>query len=139
MPKMPFSKSYVNHEVIIEKQKRTNSRKSLNPQLSEMYIDVNRNTYTDGKRELLQALKELKKSHVTVPEENVYAQDLTREARFYSNRTLHEYAKKSLLEAHRLLPMNLNITTAMSECFLNCGQFTEALMAANIVLNHVRN
>ena len=25
----------------------------------------------------------------------------------------------------------------MSECLLNCGQFTEALMAANIVLSHV--
>ena len=98
---MAFSNSYVNHEVTIEKRKRTSSRKSLNPQLSEMYIDVSRNTFTDGKSELLQALKELKK-HITVEEENVYAQDLVREARFYSNRTQHEYAKKSLFEAHRL-------------------------------------
>ena len=134
---MGFSNSFVNHEVTIQKQKRTNSRKSLNPQISETYIDVNRNTFTDGKRELLQALKELKKSYISVPE-NVYAKDLTREARFYSNRTLHEYAKRSLSEAHRLLPTDLNITTAMSECFLNCGQFTEALMAANVVLSHVR-
>ena len=88
----------VNHEVRLGARKRSKNYESLSPRMMDIYVDSARNTATTEGRELLTALKELKKSSQEEMEEDIRVRILTREAQHYTSRNLHQQARDILIE-----------------------------------------
>ena len=88
----------VNHEVRLGARKRSKNYESLSPRMMDIYVDSARNTATTEGRELLTALKELKKSSQEEMEEDIRVRILTREAQHYTSRNLHTQARDILIK-----------------------------------------
>ena len=92
----------VNHEVRLGARKRSKNHESLSPRMMDIYVDSARNTATTEARELLTALKELKKCSQEAMEEDTRARILTREAQHYTTRKLHPQARDILIQGDSL-------------------------------------
>ena len=92
----------VNHEVRLRARKRSKNHESLSPRMMDIYVDSARNTATTEARELLAALKELKKSSQEEMEEDTRAKILIREAQYFTSRSLHQQARDILIQGDLL-------------------------------------
>ena len=92
----------VNHEVRLRARKRSKNHESLSPRMMDIYVDSARNTATTEARELLAALKELKKSSQEEMEEDTRARILIREAQYFRSRNLHKQARDILIQGDLL-------------------------------------
>ena len=92
----------VNHEVRLRARKRSKNHESLSPRMMDIYVDSARNTATTEARELLAALKDLKKSSQEEMEEDTRARILIREAQYFRSRNLHKQARDILIQGDLL-------------------------------------